>query len=108
MTTLLLTVYLLTGHQLAAIFVNRMTRDSCGASLSYQLDTTSSSITGFTLSANGNTCSTPLPVTLPGSVTDTQGATVEQIGNDPTTLWVTLSGAPVSFTLTTPIPITSS
>ncbi|KAF7949836.1 uncharacterized protein EAE97_003345 [Botrytis byssoidea] len=93
---------------LAAIFVNRMTRDSCGASLSYQLDTTSSSITGFTLSAKGNTCSTPLPVTIPGSVTDTKGATVEQIGNDPTTLWVTLSGAPVSFTLTTPIPITSS
>ncbi|KAF7877517.1 hypothetical protein EAF04_001194 [Stromatinia cepivora] len=90
---------------LAAVFINRMTRDACGASLSYQLDTTSSSITGFTLSANGNTCSTPLPVTLPGPVTDTHGATIEQIGNDPTTLWVTLSGTPVSFTLSTPLSI---
>ncbi|EDO01997.1 hypothetical protein SS1G_04473 [Sclerotinia sclerotiorum 1980 UF-70] len=90
---------------LAAVFLNRMTRDACGASLSYQLDITSSSITGFTLFANGDTCSTPIPVTLPGPVTDTQGATVEQIGSDPTTLWVTLSGSPVSFTLSTPLPI---
>ncbi|ESZ97904.1 hypothetical protein SBOR_1703 [Sclerotinia borealis F-4128] len=93
---------------LAALFVNRMTRDACGASLSYQLDTTASSITGFTLFANGDTCSTPIPVTLPGPVTDTKGATTEQIGNDPITLWVTLSGAPVSFTLSTPIAVASS
>ena len=93
---------------LAAIFMNRMTRDACGASLSYQLDITTSTITGFTLSANGNTCSTPIPVTLPGPVTNTQGATTEQIGSDPITLWVTLSGAPISFTLTTPIAVVSS
>ncbi|KAG4029800.1 hypothetical protein MFRU_014g00990 [Monilinia fructicola] len=93
---------------LSAIFTNRVTRDGCGASLSYKLDTTTSTITGFTLSANGNTCSTPIPVTLPGPVTDTQGATTEKIGSDPTTLWVTLSGSPVSFTLSTPIAIASS
>lgn len=90
------------------MFTQRMTRDACGASLSYQLDTTTSTITGFTLSANGNTCSTPLPITLPGPVTDTHGATTEKIGNDPTTLWVTLSGSPVTFTLTTPIAVVSS
>ncbi|QSZ30268.1 hypothetical protein DSL72_004790 [Monilinia vaccinii-corymbosi] len=93
---------------LSAIFTNRMTRDACGASLSYQVDTTTSTITGFTLSANGNTCSAPLPVTLPGPVTNTQGATTEKIGSDPTTLWVTLSGSPVSFTLSTPIAVASS
>ncbi|KAI9650099.1 hypothetical protein NHQ30_000112 [Ciborinia camelliae] len=93
---------------LATLFVNRMTRDACGASLSYQLDTTTSTITGFTLSANGNTCQTPIPVTLPGAVTDTKGATTEKIGNDPTTLWVTLSGSSVSFTLSTPISVVSS
>jgi hypothetical protein len=36
-----------------------------------------------------------------------QGATKEQLGSDPLTLWVTLSGKPVSFTLTTPIPLSS-
>jgi len=93
---------------LAVQFANRVARDACGAGLSYQFDSTASAITGFTLTTSGNTCSQPIPVTLPGPVTSTQGATTEQIGSDPTTLWVTMSGSPVSFTLSTPIPVVSS
>jgi hypothetical protein len=42
-------------------------------------------------------------VTVPGSVTNTQGFTTEKIGSDPLTIWVKLSGAPVTFTLSTPV-----
>ena len=82
-----------------------MNRDSCHPNLSWQLDTSTETITGVTVTSTGNVCSEPLPITVPGSVTDTQGFTTEQLGSDPLTIWVTLSGSPVSFTLTTPVPV---
>ncbi|KAL1882847.1 hypothetical protein Daus18300_000485 [Diaporthe australafricana] len=87
----------------SAWFANRMTRDACSYGLAY--DITSGSITGVTVTANGNTCGTSIPVTVPGSVTDTQGFTTEQIGSDPLTIWVNLSGSPVSFTLSQPVAL---
>jgi hypothetical protein len=38
-------------------------------------------------------------------VTSLQGSTTEQIGSDPMTIWVTLSGAAKTFTLTAPVTI---
>src|SRR5271170_3775990 len=35
----------------------------------------------------------------------TSGNTTQQVGNDPLTLWVPLSGSPKTFTLTTPISL---
>ncbi|KAK2595975.1 hypothetical protein N8I77_013487 [Diaporthe amygdali] len=87
----------------SANFANRMTRDACSYGLTY--DITSGSITGVTVTASGNTCGTSIPVTVPGSVTDTQGFTTEQIGSDPLTIWVQLSGSPVSFTLSQPVAL---
>lgn len=80
-----------------------MTRDGCSYGLNYEI--TSGSITGVTITANGNTCAAPIPVTVPGSVTDTQGFTTEQIGSDPLTIWVALSGSPVTFTLSQPVAL---
>jgi hypothetical protein len=88
---------------MGAQFGARMARDACAPKMSYLIDPTTQKITGVSVGANGNTCNTKIPVTLPGSVVDTKGATSEQIGTDPLTLWTTLNGAPVSYTLTTPV-----
>ena len=94
--------------QLAAIFKNRMTKDQCNPAIRLLYTTTSgvTQITGFEVRATGNTCSVPIPVTLPGgSVTSLQSSTTEQIGNDPLTLWVPLTGSVKTFTLTNPITL---
>ncbi|PWY92704.1 hypothetical protein BO70DRAFT_384159 [Aspergillus heteromorphus CBS 117.55] len=92
------------NHQtMSDSFLARYTRDACQYSLRHTIS--NSQITGVTLSANGNTCSTPIPVTFPVAPTSTQGFTTEQLGSDPLTVWVTLSGSPVTFTLSTPIAL---
>ena len=88
---------------LAKAFTDRMTRDACGYKMSWNL--ANGKITGLTVSANGNTCSAAVPITLPGTVTSTQGFATEKVGNDPLTIWVKLTGQPVSFTLSTAISV---
>ncbi|KAL1968306.1 hypothetical protein VTN77DRAFT_2141 [Rasamsonia byssochlamydoides] len=89
---------------MSASFAARMARDACGYSLTYA--TSNGQITAVTLSsANGNTCSSPIPVTFPVAPTSTKGYQTEQVGSDPLTVWVNLTGSPVSFTLSTPIPL---
>jgi hypothetical protein len=83
----------------------RMVRDGCKPNLSWQLDTSTKKITGVTVTSAGNVCIEPLPITVPGTVTDTQGFATEQVGSDPLTIWVTLSGSPITFTLSTPVPV---
>ncbi|TVY39443.1 hypothetical protein LSUB1_G004310 [Lachnellula subtilissima] len=89
---------------IATAFASRMARDACGASLTFNVNPTAQTITGVTLTTTGNTCSTTIPVTVPGTVTSTQGFRTEQIGSDPLTIWVQMSGLPVTFTLSKPIP----
>ncbi|RDL42047.1 Uncharacterized protein BP5553_02026 [Venustampulla echinocandica] len=92
---------------LAATFMSRMNRDACRPNFSWTVDSKSQTITGVTVGAIGNRCKEKIPLTLPGPVTSLQGATKEQRGSDPLTLWVTLSGKPVTFTLATPIPLSA-
>jgi len=87
----------------ARTFKNRMARDKCGYVLTYTLNPTSQTITGVTVTATDNTCDVPIPVTVPGKVVDSKGFPTEQVGNDPLTVWVTLSGSPVEFVLGTSI-----
>lgn len=82
-----------------------MARDNCNPLMTFTLDAAASTITGMTVTTNSNTCSALIPVTVPAGVTDTQGFTTEQIGNDPLTIWVKMTGSPVQFTLTTPIAV---
>jgi hypothetical protein len=77
----------------------------CGYSLTYTYSTDNKSIVGATLTANGNTCNAPVPVTFPVPATASVASTSEQIGNDPLTLWVKLTGKPITFTLSKAIPV---
>lgn len=89
---------------MSAGFAARAARDACGYSISWTVN--AGQITGVTVSCNnGNTCNSPIPVTFPASPTSTNGFTTEQIGSDPLTVWVSLTGSPVSFTLSTPISL---
>ncbi|KAJ5924478.1 hypothetical protein N7466_008665 [Penicillium verhagenii] len=88
---------------MSASFLARYTRDACGYALSYT--TENQEITGVTVTATGNTCSEPIPVTFPVAPTSTQGFATEQLGSDPLTVWVELTGSPVTFTLSTPIAL---
>jgi hypothetical protein len=92
--------------QLATAFKNRMTKDQCNPKvrLLYTTAANLTKITGFQVTATGNKCAAPIPVTLPaGSVTSLQSSTTEQVGSDPLTLWIPLTGAAKTFTLTNPI-----
>jgi hypothetical protein len=96
------------NDDLITVFYERMIKDQCNPTtqLLFTTNGNTTQITGFVVGANGNTCSTPIPVTVPsGTVTNLQGSTTEQLGNDPLTIWVTLSGSPKTFTLTSPITL---
>lgn len=84
-------------------FLARYTRDACQYSLRYAVS--GGQITGVTVSAKDNTCKRPIPVTFAVEPTSTQGFKTEQLGSDPLTVWVQLSGSPVTFTLSTPIDL---
>lgn len=88
---------------LAKSFKARQVRDACNYGMSWT--TANNQITGVTVTANGNTCAEVIPITVPGTVTNTQGFTTEKIGSDPLTIWVKLGGATKSFTLTNPIAV---
>ena len=98
-----------------------MARDACSPQLSWATDAGTQTITGVVLTTIGNTCNADIPVTVPGDVVSTHGFTTEQRGSgqcpirdvfsvltsciDPLTIWVTMPGSPVNFTLSTPIPL---
>ncbi|TVY84662.1 hypothetical protein LSUE1_G001269 [Lachnellula suecica] len=99
-----------THGDLAGNFMSRMARDACKPNLSWVMDPSQKIITGITVTATGNTgiinkCTEALPVTFPGAVKNTQGYRQEQLGSDPLTLWVNLTGTPVTFTLSTPVSV---
>ena len=90
---------------IAQQFKNRQTLDGCSPNLSYNYASDGKSITSVTVTANGNTCSVPVPVTLPGQASSSGSITYEQLGADPVTAWATLSGSPVTINLATPVYI---
>ncbi|KAK5011639.1 hypothetical protein LTR28_010810 [Elasticomyces elasticus] len=93
---------------IAISFAERYARDQCHPYLSYTLSGNASGITSVTVMADGNQCNVPVPVTFPGNVsyvTNTHNMMTEQVGNDPLTVWVSLSGSPVVFNLTKPLGV---
>lgn len=93
----------ITHKEMSDAFLARYQRDQCGYALSYTVS--DKKITAVTVTTNGNTCSRPIPVTFPVAPTSTQGFATEQLGHDPLTVWVQMSGSPVTFTLSTPIAL---
>ncbi|KAE8446471.1 hypothetical protein EG329_011934 [Mollisiaceae sp. DMI_Dod_QoI] len=84
---------------LAASFAQRMARDNCNYTLTYTLDSTAR----MTLSNPSNTCSAPIPITVPSPLKSTRRMVTEQLGGDPLTVWVPLTGSAQVFELVTPI-----
>ena len=91
---------------LAQQFINRQTRDLCRPSLTWTTSANGANIESVNVyTAGGNKCGTTIPITVPGAVASTTGATKEQLGSDPLTLWVTMSGASRQYKFSKAIPL---
>ncbi|KAI5206725.1 hypothetical protein E4T39_02394 [Aureobasidium subglaciale] len=91
---------------IAIDFKNRMTRDQCNPNLNYKYSVDGKSILSVTVTANGNSCSAPIPVTLPvGASSSAPGLVRETLGSDPLVIWVPLTGSPVTLTLSSPVSL---
>ncbi|KAI4680448.1 uncharacterized protein J4E84_008096 [Alternaria hordeiaustralica] len=91
---------------LAQQFINRQTRDQCRPSLTWTTSANGANIESVNVyTAGGNKCGTTIPITVPGAVASTTGATKEQLGSDPLTLWVTMSGASRQYKFSKAIPL---
>ena len=87
-------------------FNRRYVRDQCAPYIRWTMSSNSSQITGFdVLAATNNMCAVTVPVTVPKAVKDTKGFYTEQLGNDPLTIWVGLSGETVHFELDPPVGV---
>jgi hypothetical protein len=86
---------------LAQVFLNRQTRDLCRPSMTWTTSAKGDEIETINIyTGTGNRCGTPIPITVPSGVASNTGATNEQLGSDPLTLWVTMSGASRQYKLT--------
>ncbi|KAH7006828.1 hypothetical protein EDB80DRAFT_880350 [Ilyonectria destructans] len=92
---------------IAQYFLDRMSLDTCTPKLSYSWSSDGTSIKSVTVTANGNSCFVPVPVTIPsGSATASGGSiTVDVLGSEPPIQWVTLAGSPVTLALSSPVPV---
>ncbi|KAM0325920.1 hypothetical protein ACHAQA_007225 [Verticillium albo-atrum] len=86
---------------IAKYFLDRETLDACKPKVAYGYSADGNSITKITVTATGNTCSVPIPVTIPeGTATAAGGsATADKVGSEPPIQWVKLSGSPVTLSL---------
>ena len=83
-------------------------QSACEPQITYTFSDDATAITSVSISAIDNTCDVPIPVTFPPTAAVRVGGgnvEVEQIGNEPLVLWVTLSGAEVSFELEEPVTL---
>ncbi|KAH7176824.1 hypothetical protein EDB81DRAFT_898281 [Dactylonectria macrodidyma] len=89
-----------THDEFTKYFLDRMAVDKCSPKLFYGYSS-SGAISSVTVSANSNTCSVPIPVTIPsGSVTASGGSvSPDQVGSEPPIQWVTLKGSSVTLSL---------
>ncbi|KAI5367119.1 hypothetical protein Slin15195_G022520 [Septoria linicola] len=91
---------------IAQKFLQRMARDQCNPNLAYRYSQDGSQIVGVTVSADGNTCSAPIPVTFPGPASG-GAATDDKVGSEPLIKWVALSGSTQTYTLASPVSVRS-
>lgn len=91
----------------AQYFVDRMALDDCKPKLSYRYADNGKAIESVTVSTEGNTCSVPVPVTIPaGSASASGGSSqADKVGSEPTIVWVTMGGSPVTLSLSQSVSI---
>ncbi|KAK7696884.1 hypothetical protein SLS64_014112 [Diaporthe eres] len=92
---------------IAQYFLDRQTLDNCQPALSYGFASDGATVTSVTVSTNGNTCSVPVPVTIPDGTTTATGGSVtnDKVGSEPPIQWVTLTGQPVTLKLSAGVKI---
>ncbi|KAJ4168868.1 hypothetical protein NW754_010799 [Fusarium falciforme] len=91
---------------IAQYFLDRKTLDDCKPQLSYGFSDDGKTIESVTVTANGNTCDVPVPVTVPGGASASGGSSSsDTLGSEPTIEWVTLAGSPVTLTLSQPLTV---
>lgn len=92
---------------IAKYFIDRMTLDGCTPKLSYSFSDNGNAIQSVTVSTEGNSCSVPVPVTIPaGSATASGGsAQTDKVGSEPTIMWITMDGSPVTLSLSDPVSV---
>jgi hypothetical protein len=97
----------MTQDLVAEYFRDRKTVDDCNPQLSYGYSDDGKAINKVIVTANGNSCSRPVPVTLPsGSASASGGSTSnDKVGTEPPIEWVTLNGSPVTLTLASPVTV---
>jgi hypothetical protein len=86
-------------------FLNRQTRDLCRPSMTWQTSADGKSIESVNVYTASNKCDTTIPITVPSAVASNTGATKEQVGSDPLTLWVTMSGSSRNYKFSKAIPL---
>lgn len=73
---------------------------ACNPNLVYNYAADGKSITSVTVSTTGNTCSVPVPLTVPGTATaSVSGGTVDKNGTEPSIYWTPMKGSAVTYTL---------
>ncbi|CAI6097229.1 unnamed protein product [Clonostachys chloroleuca] len=99
-----------TQAEMALYFLARKAVDDCTPNMSYVWSQDGKSIISVVVTANGNTCASPIPVTIPaGNVTASGGTfTSDVVGKEPPIMWVTLNGSPVTLTLSTKVAASSN
>lgn len=92
---------------LAEYFIDRMTLDSCEPKLSYTYTANGDAIDSVTVTTNGNSCAVPVPVTIPGGTASASGGSTQsdQVGSEPTIIWITMDGSPVTLSLSEPVSL---
>ncbi|KXS13980.1 hypothetical protein M427DRAFT_136073 [Gonapodya prolifera JEL478] len=94
----------LKGDDLAQVYRERAARNTCGASTSYDMNVSVAGVASVSTLRVTSTGSCKVPITLPGGTVVTSGQTVEQLGGDLPTVWVTVSpGQTQVITFTPPI-----
>jgi hypothetical protein len=90
---------------IAQAFVNRMNRDQCSPGLTWNFNSAGTGIESVTVTtAQSNRCNVEIPVTVPAGVRGTpSGSRTERVGNDPLTIWVKMTGSPITIQLDQPI-----
>jgi hypothetical protein len=90
---------------LGQAFLDRMARDQCSPFLTWNYSNDGLTVISVTVTtATGNKCGVPIPVTVPGNVRSIPtGATKEQIGADPLTVWTKMTGQPTTIQLNPPL-----
>jgi hypothetical protein len=93
---------------LAQVFIDRMALDNCTPNLAYNYDTTGRNIVSVTVTASGNSCGVPVPVTIPGTGS-VSGATstVDKTGTEPAIHNIVLAGSPATLTLGSPVSVSA-